>query len=210
MKRIILRVEADGSLQVSAPLRVPKAEIDAFVVSQKDWIAKIRAEQKKKKKNLSPFQSSYENGQELSVFGKKRRLQLQESQLSSFHLQDNDCYVFFRKEEKHNLDSKIEKYFYDILHSYLEETLENYSQRMELYPKYFVIKTMKSAWGIYHRRENYISFNSLLLTQAKEFISYVVIHELAHIRHLHHQKEFWNLVEEFCPSYREIKKLAQS
>ena len=38
VKNINLRVRADGSVTVSAPKRVPKKEIDAFVASREDWI----------------------------------------------------------------------------------------------------------------------------------------------------------------------------
>ena len=69
---------------------------------------------------------------------------------------------------------------------------------------------MKSAWGIYHSKGNDISFNSLLLSQTKEFIEYVVVHELCHIRYLNHQKEFWNLVATQIPNYREIRKSSKT
>lgn len=38
VKNINLRVRADGSVAVSAPKRVPKKEIDAFVASRQEWI----------------------------------------------------------------------------------------------------------------------------------------------------------------------------
>ncbi len=40
-----------------------------------------------------------------------------------------------------------------------------------------------------------------------ELMEYVVIHELAHIQHKNHSKDFWNLVKEFCPDYKQREKL---
>ena len=37
-------------------------------------------------------------------------------------------------------------------------------------------------------------------------MEYIVIHELAHIKHKNHSKDFWMLVENFCPNYKNIEK----
>ena len=41
----------------------------------------------------------------------------------------------------------------------------------------------------------------------KEAIDYVVVHELAHIKHHNHQKEFYDFIEEILPDYKERNKL---
>lgn len=42
IKRIILRVLEDGSLQVNAPFFVSQNEIETFLASQSSWIEKTR------------------------------------------------------------------------------------------------------------------------------------------------------------------------
>jgi predicted metal-dependent hydrolase len=41
----------------------------------------------------------------------------------------------------------------------------------------------------------------------EDAIDYVVVHELAHIKHHNHSKQFWSLVEKYMPDYKERKKL---
>lgn len=36
-------------------------------------------------------------------------------------------------------------------------------------------------------------------------IDYVIVHELAHIKHKHHQSEFWQLVESILSNYHQAK-----
>lgn len=44
VKNVNLRVRADGAVAVSAPARVPAAEVDRFVESRRAWIARAQAD----------------------------------------------------------------------------------------------------------------------------------------------------------------------
>lgn len=210
IKRIILRINEDGQLQVSAPFRISLSQIESFLEKHKDWILETRNKLRQRKCSENPFQAEYFSGQTLTIFGKTLTLHLQESQLSSIHLSDTKLYIFYQKEEKNQLHPKIQEYLFVMLEIFLKEELKHYSESLRLFPDSFKIKAMKSAWGIYHRRGNYISFNTLLLAQTKEFISYVVVHELCHIRYLNHQKEFWFLVATQIPNYLDIRKSSRN
>lgn len=205
IKRMIVRISEEGLVKVSAPFYLSIEQIETFLDEHRDWILKNKQKIKERKSFKNPFQAEYVEGQSLSIFGNTVSLHMEESQLSSFHLTENKLYVFYNKEEKKELSSKIQDYLFTLLYNFLAEELETYSKKLGLYPDLFKIKAMKSAWGIYHKRGNYISFSTLLLSQSKEFISYVVVHELCHIRFLNHQKEFWALVATEIPNYQQIK-----
>jgi predicted metal-dependent hydrolase len=38
-------------------------------------------------------------------------------------------------------------------------------------------------------------------------IDYVVVHELAHIKHLNHSRDFYKLIEKYMPDYKERARL---
>ena len=52
-----------------------------------------------------------------------------------------------------------------------------------------------------------INFSCRVMRFAPEVIDYVVVHELAHLKHLNHSKAFWAFVEKFIPDYKERKRL---
>lgn len=68
------------------------------------------------------------------------------------------------------------------------------------------IRTMKTRWGVYNRKNHTITLNSKLIEFDISKIDYVIIHELSHIIHFDHSKDFWNLVGKYCKDYKKIRK----
>ena len=74
-----------------------------------------------------------------------------------------------------------------------------------LVPNKITIKQIKYAWGSCTSKKN-ITINLELIKYSQQAIRYVILHELCHIKHMNHSKEFWNLVEKYMPEYKKIKK----
>ncbi|MEJ2059717.1 MAG: SprT family zinc-dependent metalloprotease [Gammaproteobacteria bacterium] len=67
------------------------------------------------------------------------------------------------------------------------------------------VRAQRTRWGSCNQRGD-ISLNFRLLFLAPELVCYVLLHELAHTRHLNHSKRFWALVERMEPEYRAREK----
>ena len=67
-------------------------------------------------------------------------------------------------------------------------------------------KSMKTMWGNCYTKRGIITLNTALLDMPREYLEYVIIHELAHFIYGDHQKDFWALVEKYCPSWKERRK----
>ena len=50
------------------------------------------------------------------------------------------------------------------------------------------------------------AFNYRLLYAPPKVLDYVVVHELCHITHMNHSKDFWNMVASIMPDYKEAKQ----
>ena len=66
------------------------------------------------------------------------------------------------------------------------------------------IRDQKSRWGSCSSRGT-LSFNYRLIFAPPKVLDYVVVHELCHLTHMNHSKDFWNLVETIMPEYRVYK-----
>lgn len=68
------------------------------------------------------------------------------------------------------------------------------------------IKNIKSAYGIYHLKNNFITYNIEIFKYSKEIIDYVVVHELSHMKFMDHSQKFWDEVNIYCPNYKKLRK----
>lgn len=67
------------------------------------------------------------------------------------------------------------------------------------------IKNNISNWGSCSSKGN-INLNLRLMTLPEELRDYVILHELCHLKHLNHGKEFHALLEKVCPGHRELAR----
>ena len=83
---------------------------------------------------------------------------------------------------------------------YLPDRLVYWSEKMQLHPKQIRLKYLKSRWGSCSSRGN-INLNYRAMQLPIDAIDAILIHELAHLKHMNHGPAFWALVHRFCPQY---------
>lgn len=86
----------------------------------------------------------------------------------------------------------------------LMNKIKKWSDIIGVSPLQVRIKPLKTAWGICYSNGN-ISLNIKLIKADPKIIDYVIIHELCHLIHHNHSKEFWNELKKYYPDYKEAK-----
>ncbi|MDN5097061.1 M48 family metallopeptidase [Aliarcobacter butzleri] len=109
-----------------------------------------------------------------------------------------------KKLQDYNIKN-LDKFYKNEIEKILPNIVETFSKRMDLYPTSISYRKNKRTWGSCNFK-NGLNFNILLMKFPLEIMQYVVIHELSHIKHKNHSKNFWNLVEKYCPNYKQIEK----
>ena len=83
--------------------------------------------------------------------------------------------------------------------------VEYFSGVMNLAFTKLKFRKMRSRWGSCNSRRE-VTLNSELLRVSGELVDYVIVHELAHIKHMNHSKAFHDLVENYLPGSKEYRK----
>lgn len=84
--------------------------------------------------------------------------------------------------------------------------VKQYADRMGLYPTGIRITSARTRYGSCSGK-NSLCFSYLLMRRPDAAIDYVVVHELAHIRHKNHGQAFYALVEQVLPDWRARRAL---
>jgi predicted metal-dependent hydrolase len=97
----------------------------------------------------------------------------------------------------------LQRFTMEYAHAILVPRLEQLSAEHRLPFAIAQIRRQRTRWGSCSRRGT-ISLNACLLFQSPAVVRYLLLHELAHTRHLNHSRRFWGLVEQLEPRWREL------
>lgn len=193
---------------LTAPLRTPLKEIKAFAIENRDWLIqqKLMMAKKIKTERLGP-------GSKVRFYGEMRTLgfiddsKLKASRNIYFELVGPVLLGRMSKEGLSSLRDGAEVWEPDIKKAlaryaekearlHLSDRLRVLSSRMGLNPSKISFRKQKTRWGSC-TSAGHISLNWRLVFAPEDVIDYVLIHELAHLRHQNHSKKFWDLVHQF-------------
>lgn len=117
-----------------------------------------------------------------------------------------------KKTSTPNLSEAEQKHAASLERKFRKAAKEYIPYRVEYFHKYtgghytsITIRDQKSRWGSCSSHGT-LSFNYRLMMAPPKILDYVVVHELCHLTHMNHSKEFWSMVESILPDYKESKK----
>ncbi|BBM01773.1 M48 family metallopeptidase [Microbulbifer sp. GL-2] len=67
------------------------------------------------------------------------------------------------------------------------------------------VRRTKSKWGHCSIRGE-LQYNWLVCLAPEPIVDYLVAHEVCHLRHHNHSREFWQLVQGVCPRFKELRR----
>lgn len=194
-KHMYLKVRNDKIL-VSAPFFMQEKLVEDFILKN---LPKI-----KKKQLVTKDRNLVINGQDdyLYFLNEKYPIFIKyHSQKTVIYFDYLQLVVFTKLQDVKRIQIKVETFLKKEALTIFMSRLQYWSQTMNIGFNTLKIRSMISKWGICQPSAKIITLNYKLIHYSYDIIDYVVIHELAHIVHCHHQQDFWNFVMEFCPNY---------
>jgi len=189
-RRTIAIYVKEESVIVRAPLRVPTRMIDDFVKEKNSWIAKQLARQKIRKEKRAAFK--IDHGSIVLFLGRGYRID--EIMLSSEDITSEQLLIkliaFYKAQAKNIIENRI----------------DHYSSLMGVHPSNIRIGSAKRSWASCSATGR-LNFSWRLMMASPDAIDYVIVHELAHLKHLNHSSSFWAIVTDIMPDWKDRRKI---
>lgn len=181
----------DGILYVSAPRNVSLADIKASLAQKEKWI-------------LTHYPLSVGK-----VVGKDeirlhdRRLKVIHQLGAAFAYKIDEEALVLTRPSRMKEDSALLRFKKDYATTLLTEIFAKAVQETGLRPVSLTIRDTKSSHGRCNSKKQ-ITLSSRLIAYDLAYIRYVCLHELAHLVHMNHSKDFYALVSRYCPEYKKL------
>ena len=186
MRRIIMRIEKKGELRLSSS-RVSNKQLKSFIEENKTWI--IEQNKSFKEVNLVGSSFYYLN----NIYKVKHHLK-------SLQLNERNIYINPLKAKK-----QCDIFYKKCAKEYLPDRVDFWQVKMNLEYNKLGFRLAKKRWGSCNSKRN-ISLNPYMMKLSHEMIDYIIVHELSHLRHMNHSKEFYECIQNYIPEYRRIEK----
>ena len=203
-KTIGVYVYPDSRVEVRAPKRTAKRDIQYFVFEQREWIAK----QLNRNKDLPPrLDLNYTDGELHYYLGKQFPLKIQLGIPRVIF--DGDKINLFTKAPD-NLDKNknlLIEWYRQVAHIAYQSRLEAcYSRFVQsgIDKPALRIRKMKTRWGSCSER-GHINLSLELIKVPMEYIDYVIIHELCHLIEFNHSHRFYAVQSDMLPDWKQRK-----
>lgn len=195
-KTIGLYVERDGSVLVRAPLTEALERIEAVVDAKRKWIYRAQA----RWAALNPLQSGREfvSGETVYLLGQPHRLDFRAE--ASRGVQKEGDLLVMRTDEKPWAEELLKSHFRAEGLLKLPGLVQQHARSMGLSPGTVRVQELGHRWGSCSAKGS-LNFNWKAMAAPVEVLRYLVVHELAHLRHKNHSPQFWRVVETEMPDW---------
>lgn len=210
-KTMKIYFKEDGLVITKSPY-IPKREVDKFIKQNEEKIYenyKKIEELKRLKKGI------WETGQTVLYHGKEYIIYKTYHQKDIIRIKIDEENNIFRvilpkqiqkEEEDYWIKIAVRKLFKENTEAILQEKLPYWSKKTNITYNSVKVRDAKTKYGSCTPKTKALHFSSRLVMLKEEAIDAIIVHELCHIVHPNHSKEFYNLVETYIPNYKEIDK----
>ena len=210
-KTIGLTIDHNKKLTVRAPKKLSEDDVRANLFQKAKWIINHldKMDEIQQEESIKEFVS----GEKFLLRGRRYRLKVFQNEYcskSSLTFK-NGKFIATVPKDLHESDYResIRPLFISYYHQKAEKVI---NERLNRYLKYFndrpsgiIVKDFKSKWGSCSK-DNKLRFNWRIVMAKTSIIDYLVVHELCHIEHKNHSKDYWDAVQAIIPDYEERKK----
>ena len=205
-KMLSISVHPNLDVIVEAPFDTSIKDIEEKIIKRISWITK-------QKRYFSeflplPLEKKYVSGETHRYLGKQYRLKVIQSEDEKVKLVGRYINIYTRNKSNSKQIKKLLENWYNFhakryIQKRFEENWKIFSKNKIPSPK-LELRKMKRRWGSC-TNNSHIILNIELIKTSSLCIDYVIYHELCHLRHRNHNKDFYILLTRYLPDWEKRK-----
>lgn len=199
-RTVAIQIHPDKSVELKVPLFYNVDEVEPFLVKHHRWIFnRLDAPEKKSREP-----KKYVDGELHYFLGKQYPMKIIVSPENTVVFQDDTIMVYAKNDLPDLIEVLLEKWYFTQAHAVFQKISIPLTKQMTKYnvaPKSFTIKKMKTRWGSCSSKGS-INLNLDLIKLPEGCIKAVILHELCHLVHMNHSKEFYTLMTAEMPDWK--------
>ena len=201
-KTVAIYVYPDSRVEIRVPLLYNVNNVEPFLIKHSRWLFnRLDA-----KGDNAVVPKRFVDGELHYFLGKQYPIKVNVSSKNSVVFKDDVIYISTKSLEL--VERLLDRWYLEQAKRVYQEIATPLIRQMEEYnvaPTTFAIKKMKTRWGSCSRKGN-ISLNLHLIKLSEQCIKEVILHELCHLVHFNHSKEFYALMTVEMPDWKKWKK----
>ena len=211
---IAVTVHPDGTVSVVAPLGIRRTKVVEAVAKKATWILQ---QQEYFRRQHDGYAKQFVSGESFFYLGRQYKLKVKQIQTDGQPSQVRLVRGQLLVTVPYTLDpitramairNGLIQWYRDKACEHIPRMAALFSSRLGLKYATVQIRELKQRWGS-ARANGRVNFNWRIIMATKKLVGYVVAHELCHLRHHDHSRDFWRLLERAMPDYeRRRDKLA--
>lgn len=199
-RNVAIQIHPDKRIELKVPLLYNIDEVEPFLVKHHRWIFNRLDAPEKKSREPKKFV----DGEMHYFLGKQYPLRIIISPENTVEFRDDTIIVYAKYNVSDLIAVLLERWYYQQAHQVFQEISIPLMKQMKKYnvlPKSFTIKKMKTRWGSCSSKGS-INLNLDLIKLPEGCIKAVILHELCHLVHMNHSKEFYALMTAEMPDWK--------
>jgi len=202
-----LEVTPEGGLTVIQPRWLARKRVPEIIRAEADWVLK----QIDRIAALPPpaVPKELEDGSEIIFRGEPRALRLQppppDSRHSRVRPNGKDIYIDLQPEHEAHLRALLTAWMRNQAKWIIRAEVHDLAIANDLAYNRVYVKDQKTKWGSCSSKRN-LSFSWRLVMAPPSVLTYLVAHELAHLKEFRHTEAFWRTVGEIYPAYEQEER----
>lgn len=206
---LAIHVHPDLHVTVEAPLASDFTEIEKHLRKRASWI--LRQQQNFGRYSFDIPRRQYVSGETHRFLGRQYQLKVLQSENEKEYVKMDRDHILVSvrdKSDRGQVKKRLTNWYRQRAHEVFCERVETWFPRFErngIWRPQVAVRQMRSQWGSCSVRGK-MNLNLKLVMVPRQFIDYVIVHEMCHLIEHNHSPFFYALMSKIMPDWEEKRE----